>query len=186
MGRWAPGLRAVALLASLLVASSCTGGRGPGDGPVGVGSLAPDFELPDLEGGTVRLSDLRGRVVFLNFWATWCAPCRHEMPSMEVLHRQIEGDDFALLAISVDEAGAEVVRAFMAAIPHSYRVLLDATTAQRRMGTLTAKAYGITGVPESFVIDRRGYIVEKVVGPADWSQPAMVAYFRGLLDRGQI
>jgi peroxiredoxin len=169
-----------ALVAGALLAAGCTSGRGPGDGPIGVGSAAPDFELPALDGDTVRLSEQRGKVVFVNFWATWCAPCRDEMPAMERLYQRLRGDRFAMLAVSVDEGGEQAVRSFLADIPHSYPILLDATSA-RRMEARTAQAYGITGVPETFVIDPGGTIVEKVVGPADWSDPAMVDYFQGLI-----
>ena len=165
----------------LFPAPACTGGRGPGDGPLGIGSRAPDFELPDLDGGTVRLSDLRGKVVFLNFWSTWCAPCREEMPAMEALQRKLQHPEFEMLAVSVDEGGEEVVREFLADIPHTYRVLLDVNVGARRLASRTGRAYGITGVPETFVIDGNGYIVERVVGPADWSDPAMFEYFRGLI-----
>lgn len=167
--------------ACLLLAAGCGGDRGPGDGPVGVGSRAPDFALPDLAGGTVRLSDLRGKVVFLNFWATWCPPCKVEMPSMEALHRSLEGQDFVMLAVSVDEGGEAAVRKFLEEIPHSYRVLIDAGAAGERLSSRTGKAYGITGVPETFIIDARGTIVEKIIGPADWASPGMMDYFRGLL-----
>jgi thiol-disulfide isomerase/thioredoxin len=183
-GTWAAGAAlCVGLLGLLdvLAAPACGGARGPGDGPVGVGSLAPDFELPDLAGGTVRLSSLRGKVVFVNFWATWCPPCRDEMPSMEALGRDLAGQPFEMLAVSVDEGGEPAVRRFLAGKLHSYRVLLDAASGSERLNTLTGQAYGITGVPETFIIDRRGYIVEKVVGPADWSDPRMLDYFRGLL-----
>lgn len=166
---------------ALLLAGSCTGGRGPGDGPIGVGSLAPDFELRDLTGGTVRLSSLRGKVVFLNFWATWCAPCRVEMPAMESLQRTLAGEPFVMLAVSVDEGGEPAVRQFLADIPHTYPVLLDAGEGGRRLASPTARSYQITGVPETFIIDAKGYIVEKIVGPADWSSLQMVEYFRGLL-----
>ena len=170
----------LAMLAASLLAASCTSGRGPGDGPVGVGTVAPDFELPVLDGETVRLSGLRGKVVLINFWATWCAPCREEMPSMERLYRRLGSDSFEILAVAVDEGGEEAVRRFLEDIPHSYPILLDATSA-RRLAARTGQAYGITGVPETFIVDRQGYIIEKVVGPADWSDPTMVAYFEGLV-----
>ena len=168
----------------LLLAAACTGGRGPGDGPIGVGSLAPDFELRDLAGGTVRLSSLRGKVVFVNFWTTWCAPCRVEMPAMESLQRILGGEPFVMLAVSVDEGGEPVVRQFLADIPHTYSVLLDASEGGRRLASPTARSYQITGVPETFIVDRKGYIVEKVVGPADWSSAEMIEYFRGVIAAG--
>lgn len=171
----------VAALLGIAVAAGCTSGRGPGDGALGVGSQAPDFELPALDGGTVRLSQLRGKIVFLNFWATWCAPCREEMPSMERLNRELNDPELVMLAVSVDEGGEAAVREFLADLPHSYRVLLDASTATRRLGTRTGASYGITGVPETFLIDRNGYIVEHIVGPRNWSDPGLVDFFRALI-----
>ena len=131
-------MRRIALLL-LLTAAACTSGRGPGDGPIGVGSRAPDFALPTLDGGTVRLSDLRGKIVFVNFWATWCAPCKDEMPSMEKLYRRFQGREFAMLAVSIDEGGEDRVRQFVAEIPHTYPVLLD-VTGQRRLAAATGQA----------------------------------------------
>jgi peroxiredoxin len=168
----------------LLLTVRCTGGRGPGDGPIGIGSLAPDFELRDLTGGTVRLSSLRGKIVFVNFWATWCAPCRVEMPAMESLQRTLAGEKFVMLAVSVDEGGEAVLRPFLADIPHTYPVLLDAGEGGRRLASPTARSYQITGVPETFIVDAKGYIVEKVIGPADWSSAEMIAYFRRLIAAG--
>jgi len=167
----------------IALAAGCTSGRGPGDGPIGVGSPAPDFELPVVGGGTVRLSDLRGKIVFLNFWATWCPPCRDEMPSMEELKQKLPPGDFEMLAISVDEEGEAVVREFMADLPHTYKILLDPASTEDQLAAASARAYGITGVPETFVINRDGYIVEKVVGPAVWSDPAMLQFFERLINR---
>jgi len=163
-------------------AAGCTSGRGPGDGAIGVGSPAPDFELPVVGGGTVRLSDLRGKIVFVNFWATWCPPCRDEMPSMEELNQKLASPEFEMLTISVDEGGEAVVREFMADLPHTYKILLDPATTEDQLASATARDYGITGVPETFVINRGGYIVEKVVGPAVWSDPTMLQYFERLID----
>ena len=101
---------------------------------------------------------------------------------MEVLYRQLESPDFVMLAISVDEGSDTALREFLAEIDHSYPILLDARAGAQRLQTRTGQAYGITGVPETFVIDRNGYILDKVVGPAKWSDPKMYEYFRGLLE----
>jgi peroxiredoxin len=138
------------------------------------GFPAPDFELPDLQGRLHRLSGLRGKIVFLNLWTTWCPPCRLEMPSMERLYRQMEQADFAMLAVSEDEAGAAAVAPFVAELGLSFPVLLDPE------GRLPTR-YGVTGYPETFVINRAGQVVDHIIGPAEWSSPERLDYFRRLL-----
>ena len=172
------------LVVLALAVGGCTGGRGPGDGPLGVGSLAPDFELPLLDGGTIRLSDQRGKVVFLNFWATWCAPCLVEMPDMDKLNSILDHPDFVMLSVSVDEGGEEVVRGVLEEHSWSFPVLMDASRGNRRLSSRTGKAYGITGVPETFVIDRGGYIVRHESGPRTWASTSQVEYFRRMLVQG--
>ncbi len=133
------------------------------------GNSAPDFTLKNLAGQEVKLSDLRGKVVLVNFWATWCPPCRGEIPSMERLNRAMAGKPFQMLAISIDEGGKEAVEALFSKAGVSLPTLLDPTQQ-------TGKRYGITGVPETFIVDKKGVILKKVVGPIDWSDP-MVAGF---------
>jgi len=136
---------------------------------------APDFALNDLGGRSHRLSAYRGKIVFLNFWATWCPPCREEMPSMERLYRRLGHGDFAMLAVNEDEDGAPVVRQFVDGMGLSFPVLLDVK------GTVPPR-YGVTGYPETFVIDRSGQVVNRFIGPADWDSAALRAYFAQLLD----
>lgn len=138
------------------------------------GYQAPDFSLPDLQGKLHRLSDYRGRVVFLNLWATWCPPCRMEMPSMEALYQRLRHRDFAMLAVAEDEGGAAAVAPFVREIGLTFPVLLDpeATVSPR---------YGATGYPETFIIDRDGQVVSHTIGPAAWDSEQMVAYFDQLL-----
>ncbi len=135
-------------------------------------TLAPDFVVPDLAGRTVRLSGLRGKVVVLNLWATWCAPCIEEMPSMERLYAQLHEADFALLAV-----GKRVVAPFVERMHLTFPVLLDP---ERQVGD----RYGVTGYPETFVIDRNGYVVEHVVGPRDWAAPDEIAALEALIAAG--
>ncbi len=137
-------------------------------------TLAPDFAVPDLGGRTVRLSALRGKVVLLNLWTTWCPPCRDEMPSMERLHQRLRGRDFQLLAVSQDEDGRRVVESFVREMKLSFPVLVDP---ERQVG----ERYGVWGYPETFLIDREGRIVERVIGPRDWSAPEAVAQIERLL-----
>jgi peroxiredoxin len=136
--------------------------------------LAPDFSLVDLEGQAVRLSGLRGKVVLVNVWTTWCPPCREEMPSMDRLYRALEGEAFELLAVSQDDQGRAAVDGFVREVPVSFPVLLDP---ERRVGS----AYGVWGYPETFVIDREGRIVERVIGPREWDTPEQKQQIRALM-----
>jgi len=137
---------------------------------------APNFALVDLSGNTHRLSDFRGKVVFLNLWTTWCPPCRMEMPAMQALYRRMKGRDFVMLAVSSDEDGARAVAPFVKELGLSFPVLLDPA------GRVSAR-YGISGYPETFVISREGDIIKHFIGPADWQSPAMETYFLKLLAR---
>ena len=136
--------------------------------------LAPDFAVTDLEGRTVRLSALRGKVVVLNLWTTWCPPCVEEMPSIDRLWSALHGDDFALLAVSQDEEGRHAVEPFLARMRLSFPVFLDP---DHQVGD----RYGVWGYPETFVIDRNGYVVERVIGPRDWASADSLAALRALI-----
>jgi peroxiredoxin len=137
-------------------------------------TLAPDFSVPDLRGQVVRLSSLRGKVVLVNLWATWCAPCREEMPSMERLYDRFRDRDFQLLAVSQDEDGTRVVEPFVRELGLTFPVLVDP---ERQVG----ERYEVWGYPETFVIDRNGYVVERVIGPRDWASPESVATLEALI-----
>lgn len=135
---------------------------------------APDFSLPSLDGDPVTLSALRGQVVFLNFWATWCPPCREEMPSIERLHRELRIEGLAVLALDVGESPAVVAR-FVESFRLSFPVLLDADSE-------VSRRYGISGLPTTVLVDRSGRVVGGAVGPRDWASPAGRALMRSLLD----
>ena len=137
-------------------------------------AIAPDFALPDLSGQAVRLSAYRGRVVLVNLWATWCPPCRDEMPSMERLHQQLKDKGFVLLAVAEDDGGARVVKPFIEEMKVTFSVLVDPD------GEVGRK-YGVWGYPESFLVDREGRIVERVIGPRDWASAVQVARIEALL-----
>ena len=141
-----------------------------------VGSSAPTFHAVRLPGGTpVTIDDYRGKVVLLNIWATWCPPCKVEMPSMERLHKKLAGlQDFRLVAVSVDEDDSTVVDKFVKDMGLTFEILHDRSGAIRQI-------YQTTGVPESFVIDRDGVIVKKVIGAADWEAPENEQLIRRLL-----
>lgn len=142
--------------------------RGPA-----TGYAAVDFTLPDLSGTPVQLSDLRGKVVFLNLWATWCPPCRAEMPSMQALYDRLKGRDFAMVAVAEDTDAADV-SAFVKELGLTFPVLLDSDN------HLPAR-FGVTGYPETFVIDRDGQVIKHVIGPEEWTSPDVLTYFEELL-----
>ena len=144
--------------------------------PVTVGSEAPNFTAVDLAtGDTVSLADYRGEVVLLNVWATWCAPCRQEMPSMERLQNILGPEGLNIVAVSVDY-GTREVREFVDELGLTFDILYDRT--QRVDVT-----YQTTGLPESFVIDRHGVIVKKT-WQEEWDDPTHVAFLRRLLADG--
>jgi len=141
------------------------------------GAPAPGFSLPSLSGGPqVSLADLRGRVVLVNFWATWCKPCEDEMPAMERLYRQLHGEGFDLLAISVDKEPQDV-ELFRQRLGISFPILLDPEEG-------AARAYQTTGFPESILVDRQGRVVERYVGPRDWDARVYADRIRELLRAG--
>ncbi|MCP4692281.1 MAG: TlpA family protein disulfide reductase [Desulfobacterales bacterium] len=143
---------------------------------VAVGSVAPDFTLPTLDGKMVRLHEKRGSVVFINTWASWCPPCVEEMPSIQKLYKALAGEKFEVLAVSIDEDGAKAVAPFMKKHGLTFPALTDPTASIK-------KTYGLTGVPESFIIDKNGVIVMKFKGPTDWAAPDVLQVFRDLIQR---
>ncbi len=129
---------------------------------VAAGKMAADFTLKDLNGKQTTLASLRGKVVFLNVWATWCAPCREEMPSIESLYDAFKANkDFVVLAVSQDTNGG-TVGPFVKENHLQFRVLLDP---RNEVG----ERYDVSGIPETFIIGRDGRIVAHHVGPYDWS-----------------
>ena len=131
--------------------------------PLMVGMAAPDFSLPDIQGKTVRLSDYRGKVVFVNFWATWCKPCKEEMPSMEILCENFKSEDFVMLAISMDRVTTKKdIPPFIESMKLTFPILTDSWGQ-------TDKRYKLMGVPETYIIDQNGVLREKVIGPRDWT-----------------
>ena len=130
-------------------------GPAPAEGSE-VGKLAPDFQLENLEGQSVSLSDLRGKPVMLNFWATWCPPCRAEMPYIQQIYEEWSGKGLEVLAIDIGESPSEVKK-FLQNQGLSLPVLLDTKKN-------VAQKYNITGIPTTFFIDSDGIIQEKVIG----------------------
>jgi peroxiredoxin len=143
--------------------------------PVEVGSKAPDFRAGALTGSATKtLADYQGQVVLLNVWATWCAPCRVEMPSIEHLHQEFGPQGLKVVAISIDEAGPDVVREFVRERGLSFEILLNPSRSIERI-------YQTTGVPESFVLNRDGVIVKKVIGATEWDSAVNRDLIRRLL-----
>lgn len=159
-------------LVGVIVAGLVLGGIalvwfGPKLEGVEVGKRAPDFAALRLaEGDTVSLRErYRGSVTLVNIWATWCAPCRVEMPAIEQLHQELGPKGLKVVAVSIDEGNGDDVRAFVKEYGLTFEVLRDPS------GHIQA-VYQMTGVPETFLLDKDGVIVKKVIGPHPWSSPA--------------
>ena len=136
-------------------------------------ALAPDFTLEDLAAKRWTLKDFGGKVVFLNFWATWCVPCREEMPLMEKLHREFRDQGLEVAAINFRE-DKKAVRKFYDELGLSYRALLDYE------GKLSDE-YGAWAIPLSYFINRKGEFIGKVTGERKWDSQEARAFFRDLL-----
>jgi peroxiredoxin len=139
-----------------------------------VGHLAPDFLLPTLDGRQVRLSDYRGHVVFLNFWATWCGPCRIEMPAMERLYREFRPKGFAVLAISTDVEGAAVTGPYRDSLGLTFPIAHDPEMVVGRL-------YGVRTLPITFLVNREGVITHQIFGARDWQDAEARNGLRSLL-----
>jgi thiol-disulfide isomerase/thioredoxin len=136
---------------------------------------APDFELPDLDGHRHRLSGYRGKVVLLNFWATWCPPCRREMPSMERLYQKLKAESFMVLAVNQQEAEDDVFAFTGQLDPQpTFPILLDAESQ-------TTDLYAVRGLPASVIVDRDGRIVYRAVGGRAFDHPDIEQAIRALL-----
>jgi cytochrome c biogenesis protein CcmG, thiol:disulfide interchange protein DsbE len=152
--------------------------------PVEVGTRAPNFAATDLDGRVVSLADLQGEVILLNVWATWCLPCREEMPSMQRLHERFAADGLRVVAVSIDNEsrsrfsplpGSGDVRGFVEDHGLTFDIWLDPEGQIQR-------TYRTTGVPETFLVDRDGWIVRKVIGATDWYSEANRDQIRMLLE----
>jgi peroxiredoxin len=168
-------LAILTLLIAFFIASLYVRGMGKEGKIISYGDRAPGFSLQTLEGKTVSLSDLRGKVVMVHFWATWCPPCVEEIPTLEQLSRSIKAKDFEILAVSVDDGGADAVAQFIKKNGLSIPVLLDPTRS-------IAKLYGTFKFPETYIIDRQGVVRDKAIGPRDWMNPSSTRILRGLLE----
>jgi len=140
-----------------------------------VGLDAPEVALGDTSGKRYTLAELRGSVVFINFWASWCQPCIEEMPSIQAIYGRFRGDNrFRMLSVLYRDDYGKAID-YLKGKQYDFPVLTD-------IGGMTAKAYGVTGVPETYIVDKKGVLREKVIGPADWSSPQAVSLITNLLN----
>lgn len=141
----------------------------PPSAGVKVGALAPDIQLVDLNGKTVTLEQFRGKVVMLNFWATWCPPCRTEMPAMQRLNEKMAELDFVMLALNVEPEGDRTVPAFLKGKPYTFPILLD-------LGAKAQNRYGVFRFPETFIIGKDGVILNHILGAREWDDSSTIDY----------
>jgi len=139
-----------------------------------IGNKAPDFTLPDLDGIEVSLKQFRGKTILLNFWATWCPPCKAEMPSMNILKHIFKDKGLVILAVSSDRSKKQVKR-FLKKTPVNFTILHDPKNKISRI-------YKVFALPTSLIINRDGIIVKKVLGGYDWSSPESINLFRPLIE----
>jgi thiol-disulfide isomerase/thioredoxin len=136
---------------------------------------APALDFLDGQGNTVSLDDFRGKVVVLNLWATWCAPCRHEMPSLDRLQAALGGDGLAVVPLSLDRGEVSQIEAFYA------EVGLPTLAIYHDPKAAAGRAFGAYGLPTTIVIDREGREIGRLLGPAEWDSEAAMALIRGVL-----
>lgn len=163
------------LTAFVMLASGCSKGTSvQKKATVAENKPAPDIAVSSLQNVPLRLSDLKGKVVLLNFWATWCPPCREEIPSMIKLNNFMAGKPFQMVAVSIDEGGQSSVELFLKESGFGLPAYID-------LENKASKTYGITGVPETFIIDKNGILKKKVVGPLAWDSPEVIGFLEGLM-----
>ena len=134
--------------------------------------LAPDFSLLDMEGAVHRLSDYRGRIVIVNFWATWCPPCREEMPSMQRAWEQLRPEGILMFGINVGE-DEDTIFQFTADYPVDFPLLMDSDSA-------VTGQWPVRGLPTTFVVDPAGRLVYRAIGSREWDDPVLLALVRAL------
>ncbi len=138
---------------------------------------APPCCLESLSGEKVQLSDLKDKIIFLNFWASWCGPCKEEMPSIETLYQRYKERDVIFLSISVDYEGSEPVRKFIEKNRYRFPILLDPKGK-------TLDLFEISKIPATLIIDRKGRMIGRVIGPRNWSSPEVFSLIDQMLNDG--
>ena len=136
----------------------------------------PELQFSDSDGKALTLADFRGKVVLLNVWATWCGPCRKEMPTLDRLQAALGGPEFEVVPVSIDRKGMDVVTKFYAEIGIQHLSRYVAPTANRVLDTL-----GVWGLPATLLIDRQGRELGRLDGPAEWDSPEMVAFLKHVI-----
>lgn len=144
---------------------------------VSVGDIPPSFTLPDLDGNEVSLSDFEGKVIVLDLWATWCPPCREEIPFLIELHNEFEDEGLAIVGIGLDQGGAADLAPFVESNGIEYTIVVGDRS--------TGEAYRVSGIPTTFIIGRDGRIAAKHVGFANELRPQMRAEIEELLTGGE-
>ncbi len=137
-----------------------------------------DFELEDMGGSLKKLSSYRGKFVFLNFWATWCGPCRYEMPSMQKVYDELKDEGFVIVAVNLQE-DRKLVKKFLDQYGLTFPVLLDK---QGRVGAM----YGARSIPTTYLIDRDGYIIGRAIGAREWDAPEIQSVFKDILRKSVV
>lgn len=137
----------------------------------------PEIQFQDSEGKTLTLADFRGKLVLLNIWATWCLPCRYEMPTLDRLQAELGGSDFQVLALSMDRGGLEAITKFYGEVGVTHLAMYLDSSMQ------AASTLGAVGLPTTLLIDRDGREIGRLVGPAEWDSPDMVTFIRGYLPK---
>jgi peroxiredoxin len=167
----------VVILAGVLVLGALGGGEKTRKRQArpSIGEPARDFTYPGLDGRDVSLSDYYGtKVVFVNIWATWCTECKKELPTVQALYERFRGEDFEVLAVSIDALGEKAVAPFMKEMGLTFPALLDTAGSVQLL-------YGTTGVPESFIIDKKGRVAFVEIGAGDWREPEKQALVQSLV-----
>ena len=175
--------RCLSVILILLVSFSFTAEGGEDDfyskikiNPIKGNRKAPDFSLKDLNGKGVEIKQFNGKVIFLNFWATWCGPCKEEMPGMEALHQQLKEKNFVMLTISVDYEGIKPVQEFINKHQYTFPVLLDPKGE-------TLDLFEVKGIPTTFLIDKKGKMLGKAIGPRDWKSIEVESLLNLLIEK---
>lgn len=167
-------MRGYLLAAVLLLSSLSSTAQQAGTGLTRLAEVppAPDFSLLDMDGNVYRLSDYRGHVIIVNFWATWCPPCREEMPSMQRAWEQLRQEGILMIGINVGE-DEDTIFQFTADYPVDFPLLVDSDS------SVTGK-WPVRGLPTTFVVDPTGRIVYQAIGSREWDDPALLAPVRAL------
>ncbi len=163
-----------ALAALALVLGACKPTAPKPAAPLVEGRPAPVFATKDFSGQTVDIASFRGKVVLINFWATWCPPCRGEIPSLQRLYDTLKGDPSFVMYGVLYKDDISAAKRFMAQGGITFPMLSDPDF-------VASSIYGLTGVPETYIIDKKGILRKKIIGPAEFDSPAAIAFFKSLL-----